>query len=127
MRVSPNFKRLSNDYTHEFNPFNPSPEYEVSISEISCQDKYLMKKVALPSKSYVEVYKCTDSEYFLKTGFLFKIRDFDLENFEEQLSSKYNKVHAIAFIDRDEPYISMDELNIDIYTVINISKASEED
>jgi hypothetical protein len=28
---------------------------------------------------------------------------------------------------RDEPYISIDELNIDIYTVINISKASEED
>ena len=58
---------------------------------------------------------------------MFKLNDFYLENFEEQLSSKYNRIHAIAFIDRDEPYISMDELNIDIYTVINISKASEED
>ena len=127
MRVYPNFKRLSNDYNHEFNPVNPSPEYEVSISKISCQDKYLMKKVTLPSKSYVEVYKCTNSEYFLKTGFLFKIRDFDLENFEEQLSSGYNRIHAIVFIDRDGLYISMGELNIDIYTVINIPKASEED
>ena len=58
---------------------------------------------------------------------MFKLNDFYLENFEEQLSGKYNRTHAIAFIDRDEPYISMDELNIDIYTVINISKAGEED
>ena len=58
---------------------------------------------------------------------MFKLNDFDLGNFEEQLSSKYNRIRTIAFIDRDEPYISMDELNIDIYTVINISKASEED
>ena len=58
---------------------------------------------------------------------MFKLNDFDLGNFEEQLSSKYNRIRTIAFIDRDEPYISMDELNIDIYTVINISKAGEED
>ena len=85
-----------------------------------------MEKVTLPSKSYVEVDKCTNPEYFLKTGFFF-IRDFDLENFEEQLSSGYDRVHAIAFMGRDEPYISMDGLNIDIYTVVSISKASEED
>ena len=58
---------------------------------------------------------------------MFKLNDFDLGNFEEQLSGKYNRTHAIAFMDRGEPYISMDGLNIDIYTVINISKASEED
>lgn len=127
MRVSPNFKRLSGDRNYGFNPLNPSPEYEVSISEISCQDKYLMKKVTLPGKGYVEIYKCTNSEYFLKTGFLFKLNDFDLENFEEQLIGEYCMIHAIAFMDRDEPYISMDELNIDIYIVINISKAGEED
>ena len=51
---------------------------------------------------------------------MFKLNDFYLENFEEQLSGKYNRTHAIAFIDRGEPYISMNELNIDIYTVINI-------
>jgi len=58
---------------------------------------------------------------------VFKLNDFGLGNFEEQLSSKYSRIHAIAFMGRDKLYISMDELNIDIYTVINISKAGEED
>ena len=80
----------------------------------------------VPCNKYVEVYRCKNSEYFLKKRFSFKLSDFNPENFEEQVISEYCIINSIVFTDRDDVCISIDELNLDIYIVINISKANEE-
>ena len=141
MMVVPTLKPHTDNLNCGLNPLNLSLDYEVFIDELSLgKDMYIggfyinatdTKKRTevpdLPGRQYVVIYQSNNSEYFLKIGYLFKLGNFDSENFEKQLNNVHSMLWCLIFEDRDELHISIDGLSVDIYVMVNISKAGEED
>ena len=141
MKIVPILKLHTDNLNCSLNPLNVSLDYEVFIDELNlgkdmCMGGFYInatdtkKKtevLGLPGRQYVVIYKNNNSEYFLKIGYLFKLSNFDSENFEKQLNNVHSMLWCLIFEDRDELHISIDGLSVDIYVMVNISKAGEED
>ena len=141
MKVVPILKLRTDNLNCGLNPLNLSPDYEVFIDELSLDKDMCMggfyidvddteKRTEvpdLPGRQYVVIYQSNNSEYFLKIGYLFKLSSFDSENFEKQLDNTHSMLQCLNFEDRDDLHIGIDGLSVDIYVMINISKADEED